>query len=243
MSRFNGKVVLVTGGSSGLGAAAAQLFAGEGAFVFVVDLADRGILDKLGPNSHFRKCDVSSPEDCEAAVTDCVAKYGQLDVLFHNAGILHPLSKVADLDVATFQQVVNVDMNSLFYLARAAIPQFQRQRKGNIVTTASTSGIRADRGLCAYGAAKAGVINLTRIMALDHAEEGIRVNCVCPGNMVTPMTEGFRQSPKAHEALINSIPMKRAGNPSEVAKVVLFLASDDASYMTGQGKIGCLFAP
>ncbi|OAL17450.1 hypothetical protein AYO22_11673 [Fonsecaea multimorphosa] len=236
MGRFDGKVVLVTGGSSGLGLASAELFIGEGALVYIVDLDERGVLTKLGPNARFRKCDVSSPEDCETAIVACLATYGRLDVLFHNAGIIHPLSKVAELPVATFRRVTEIDLNSLFYLARVAIPQFKRQGKGNIVTTASTSGIRGDRGLCAYGAAKAGVINLTRIMALDHAEDGIRVNCVCPGNMVTPMTEGFRQNLGAHEALVNSIPMKRGGDPFEVAKVVLFVASDEASYMTGQGR-------
>ena len=236
MPRFQGKIALVTGGSSGLGAEACQLFIDEGAQVFVVDLEERSILKRLGPNAHFQKCDVSSPEDCESAIKACVGKLGRLDVLFHNAGMLAKFATVTSHDVALFQHVLNVNLSALFYLGRAAIPQMQKQGKGAIVVTASTAGFRADYGACAYNASKAGIINLARVMAIDHAHEGIRVNIVCPGLMNTPMTTTLTQIPEAEEAVRDRIPLGRGAHPSEVAKAVLFLASDDASYITGQSR-------
>ena len=236
MSRFQDKVVLVTGGTSGLGAAACELFVKEGASVFVTDLEERSILDRLGSRAHFQKCDVSDPESCQSAIAGCVKQYGRLDVLFHNAGMLHKLSNVMEQDVAIFQRVINTDLNSLFYLARVAIPEMRKLGKGSIVTTASSSGLAGDPGLCSYGAAKAGIINLTRILALDHGAEGIRVNCVCPGHMVTPMTADLRANPATYKPFLESIPLKRGGQPEEIARVVLFLASDEASFMTGQGR-------
>lgn len=180
-SRFTDQVVLVTGGSSGLGAETSQLFIDEGAKVFIADLEERSILKRLGPNAHFQRCDVSDPESCESAINACVEKFGRLDVLFHNAARLGPVSTVPNHDLALFQQIINTNLCGAFYLARVAIPQMQKQGKGVIVNTASTSGLAGDFGLCSYGAAKAGIVNLTRIMALDHAKENIRVNCVCPG--------------------------------------------------------------
>jgi meso-butanediol dehydrogenase/(S,S)-butanediol dehydrogenase/diacetyl reductase len=156
-------------------------------------------------------------------------------VLFHNGARLAGVSTVVDHDVTLFQEVINTNLCGLFYLARAAIPQMCQQGKGAIVSTASTAGLRGEYGLCSYAAAKAGLINLTRVMAMDHAREGIRINCVCPGYMVTPMTAGFRESKTLHESLLECIPMNRGSDPKEVANVVLFLASDEASYITGEG--------
>jgi meso-butanediol dehydrogenase / (S,S)-butanediol dehydrogenase / diacetyl reductase len=234
--RFTDQVVFVTGGTGGLGAEACQLFIEEGAQIFVTDLEERGILKRLGPKAHFHKCDVSSPEECESSIKACVEKFGRLDVLFHNAARLAKVSTVVDHDVKLFQDVINTNVCSAFYLARIAIPQFRKQGKGVIVNTASTSGLAADFGLCSYSTAKAGLVNLTRAMALDHAKENIRVNCVCPGYMVTPMTTGFRSAPALEKVLLDSIPMGRGCDPVEVARTVLFLASDDASFMTGHGK-------
>ncbi len=228
--------MFVTGGSSGLGAETCQLFVDEGAQVFVTDLEERSILKRLGSNAHFQKCDVSNPEDCEIAIKACIEKFGRLDVLFHNAARLGHVSTVVDHDVELFQKIINTNLLGAFYLARIAIPQMRKQGKGAIVNTASTSGLAGDYGLCSYGAAKAGIVNLTRIMALDHAKEGIRVNCVCPGYMVTPMTAGFREHAEMHKELLESIPQGRGCDPVEVGRTVLFLASDDASYMNGHGK-------
>ena len=232
--------MLVTGGSSGLGAATSQLFIDEGAKVFVTDLEERGIVEKLGgsKNVTYMKCDVSSPEDCSAAVKACVEKYGKLDVLFHNAARLGVTSTVVDHDVELFQKVINTNLCSGFYLARAAIPEMRKQGKGAIVNTCSTSGLAGDYGLCSYNAAKAGMVNLTKAMALDHAREGIRVNCICPGYMFTAMTEGMRQAPALFKELNDTIPMGHGTDPVDVGRCVLFLASDEAAFVTGHGKLG-----
>lgn len=237
-NRFTNRVVFVTGGTSGLGADTCELFIAEGAKVFVTDLLERDILQRLGhKNAHFQQCDISSVSQCENAIKACIERFGRLDVLFHNGARLADLATVVDHDVETFDSVVKTNLYGLFYLARAAIPQMQKQGKGAIVTTASTAGLFGDYGLASYSAAKAGTVNLTRTMALDHAREGIRINCVCPGYIVTPMTDGFRAEQHVHEALLESIPMNRGADPKEIGRAVLFLASDDASFITGQALV------
>jgi meso-butanediol dehydrogenase/(S,S)-butanediol dehydrogenase/diacetyl reductase len=224
-SRFTDKVVFITGGTSGLGLATTKLFVAEGAKVFVTDLTERSVIESLkSKDAIFKRCNVGDPEDCEMAIKACIERFGRLDVLFHCAA-----------------QSAHINLCSAFYLARIAIPQMQKQGKGAIVNIASTSGLSADYGLCSYNAAKAGVINLTRAMAIDHAREGIRVNTVCPGYMVTPMTQGFRDNQDLHEDLVEGIPQGRGCDPAEVGQAVLFLASDEASYCSGTGKLSRLF--
>ena len=236
-ARFTDQVVFVTGGTSGLGADTTELFLQEGAQVFITDLEERDILHRLGSkNAHFQRCDVSSPEDCEKAIKACIEHFGRLDVLFHNGARLAAVATVVDHDVKLFQDVINTNLCGLFYLSRVAIPQMRKQGKGSIIATASTAGLAGDYGLCSYTAAKAGTVNLIRTMALDHAREGIRVNCVCPGYMVTRMTQAFRDNKAVHEDLLERIPMGRGADPKEIGRTVLFLASDDASFITGQGK-------
>ena len=236
-ARFTDQVVLVTGGTSGLGADTAELFMQEGAKVFVTDIEERDILKRLGTeNAHYRRCDVSSPEDCEGAIQACVEKFGRLDVLFHNAARLAAPQTVVDLDVKLFQAVINTNLCSLFYLSRIAVPQMRKQGKGTIIATASTAGLAGNYGLASYSAAKAGMINLIRTMALDHAQEGIRINCVCPGYMITPMTQGMQKNKAVHAELLERIPMGRGSDPKEVGRTVLFLASEDASFITGECK-------
>ena len=186
--RFTDQVALITGGTSGLGLATAQLFLQEGAKVFLVDLDERGIIAKLGSEkAAFYQCDVSLDEDCANAIAACVDKFGGLDSLFHNAGVVSSFATVVDHTIEEFQKVTNVNMLSLFYLARAAIPEMHKQGKGNIIVTASVAGMNGQYGLAPYTTSKAGVINLVRTIALDHAREGIRVNCICPGYMLTEM--------------------------------------------------------
>ena len=182
MNRFTGQVVFVTGGSSGIGAEACQLFVQEGAQVFVADVEERDIVRRLGAeHAHYMHCDVAKNEDCAAAVGACIEKYGRLDVLFANAGILHPYNTVPDQPVEVFHRVMQINLDSLFYLARATVPLMQKQGKGAIVVTASISGLAGDHRNPAYCASKAGAVNLCRVMALDHARDNIRVNAVCPG--------------------------------------------------------------
>ena len=184
----------------------------------------------------FTKETSGKPEDCEAAISACVEKLGKLDILFHNAEQPCPLTTVPYHDVALFQQIINTNLCALFYLARVAIPQMQKQGKGVIVATASTSAMAGEHGLPSYSASKAGMVNLMRTMAIDHAKDNIRINAICPGYMLTPMTEGLGELAKVVE---ESIPQGRGADPAEVARSVLFLASEDASYMTGHGKMTC----
>lgn len=162
--RFTDQVVFVTGGSSGLGAETSQLFIDEGAKVFVTDLEERSILKRLGSDAFFMKCDVSKPEDCEAAINACIEKWGKLDVLFHNAARLAPVSTVVDHDVALFQAVINTNLCSAFYLARIAIPQMRKQGKGAIINTASTAALYGDYGMIEGDVLR--VSTLTAIRAL-----------------------------------------------------------------------------
>ena len=232
--RFEGKVVFVTGGSSGLGKASCVQFIDEGAEVFIMDLEEKSILQHLGSKARFHQGDVGKPEDCEAAIKACVEQLGKLDILFHNAAQPCPMTTVPYHDLDLFKQIINTNLCALFYLARIAIPQMQKQGKGVIVVTASTSAMAGEHGLPSYSASKAGMLNLMRTMAIDHAKENIRINAICPGYMVTPMTEGLGELAKVVE---ESIPQGRGADPGEVARSVLFLASEDASYMTGHGKI------
>jgi meso-butanediol dehydrogenase/(S,S)-butanediol dehydrogenase/diacetyl reductase len=236
-ARFTDQVVFITGGSSGRGAATAELFAKEGAKLFITDLEERDIVAKLGSdNAVFQRCDVSSSEDCADAVRACVEHFGSLDVLFHNAEMNCNYCPVVDQDSEHFRKVTDTNMLSLFYLSRVAIPQMRKHGKGVIVATASTAGLHGYAGLAPYATAKAGLVNLIRTMALDHAREGIRINCVCPGYMLTPMTAFLREQESLHKSVVEKVPMGRGADPAEVGRVVLFLASDDASYVTGQGR-------
>ena len=235
-ARFTDQIVFITGGTSGLGAATAELFAEEGAQVFITDLEERDIITKLGSdNAVFKRCDVSSSEDCADAIKACIEKFGGLDILFHNAGMTCSFAPVVDQDIDLFRKVTDTNMLSLFYLSRVAIPQMRKQGKGVIVATASTAGLHGYSGLAPYATAKAGLVNLIRTMALDHARENIRINCVCPGYMLTPMTAFLREQESLHKGVLEKVPMGRGADPAEVGRVVLFLASDDASYVTGQG--------
>lgn len=237
-ARFAGKVVLVTGASSGLGLEASRAFITEGATVVATDIEERDVLRVIGrEHASFVPCDVGEPADCEKAIRTCVERYGRLDILFHNAGRWPALSLVEDMDLTAFRECIDVDLNSLFYLARVAIPAMKLHGAGGaIVVTSSNSGLAGDPGNAAYAAAKAGVINLARCLAIDHGKDKIRVNCVCPGYIVSPMTSMFRDVPEIEEKLLDAIPLHRGAAPAEIANVVLFLASEDASFITGQGQ-------
>ncbi|KEF62520.1 uncharacterized protein A1O9_00493 [Exophiala aquamarina CBS 119918] len=178
----------------------------------------------------------SDPKSCFTAVETCIEKLGRIDVLFHNAGRLSPIVTVVDHDVDDFNKVIMTNLCGAFYLAKAVIPHMKKHGKGVIVNTASVSGIGGDYGLSSYNAAKGGLINLTRTIAIDHARDGIRAVTVCPGFMDTPLSEGTLRNEKLRDELFESIPMNRGGHPKEVAQLVLFLASEEASYITGHRK-------
>ena len=238
MGRFSNQVAIVTGGGSGIGAAIAARFAEEGARLV---LAGR-TLDKLetqaallGGGSNTRCCatDVGVQADVEALIDFTLAEFGQIDVLVNNAGG-GGLGRVTQIDPASWHAQFAANVDSVFYACRAAIPHLAKT-KGSIVNISPVSGTAADYGQNAYNAGKAAVINLTRAIAIDHAPEGIRVNCVSPGLIATPMIE--QMPPQAMEAWGTVIPLGRPGRAEEIAAMVAFLASDEASYITGQNFI------
>ena len=236
MERFEGRVALVTGGASGIGAATARRLAREGARVMVADRDDalgKEVATELGDQGAFQHVDVADLEQVDAMVKATVERFGRIDVLFNNAGI-GSFGQTPDIDPDTWHQVIAVDLHSVFYGCRAAIPVMREQGGGAIVNTASISGVAADYGFGAYIAAKGAVVNYTRTLAIDHARENIRVNSVCPGIIDTALAKILVSQPEVLADYEKFVPMGRVGQADEIADVVAFLASDDARYLTGQ---------
>ncbi len=261
--RFTGKVVLVTGGGSGIGEATLKAFAQEGAKVVVVDIHEenarkvvRDIQAGGGQASAFR-ADVADPKDAEAMIKHAVDTFGRLDILHNNATAIE-IGRVADLTVEGWNRTIAVNLTATFLGTKFALPVMLKQGGGTIVNTASVSGLSGDYGLSAYNAAKAAVVNFTRTTAIEYARHNIRVNCVCPAVIATPpllAMFGEREANLAHvmmapssaparqmtaeerqqhkKRLENAHPIGRLGKPEEVARVVLFLASDEAPFVTG----------
>ena len=232
--RFEGKVAVITGAASGIGAATARRLRREGARLMLGDLNEEGgqkIAKELG-DAAFRALDVSVLADVEALMQAAVDRFGKIDIVFNNAGI-GAFGRTPDLDPEMWHRIIDVDLHSVFYGCRAAIPHLRKNGCGVIVNTASISGLFADYGLAAYNAAKAGVVNYTRTVAIDHARENIRVNSVCPGPIDTALTAPLMSVEAVIDEYNRLIPMGRVGKPEEIAATVAFLASDDASYITG----------
>jgi NAD(P)-dependent dehydrogenase (short-subunit alcohol dehydrogenase family) len=237
-----GKVALITGGGSGIGRATALLFAREGAAVAVVDLDGARAqvvareIDAEGGQALAVRCDVSQTADCQRAVQETVAAFGRLDILFNNAGIIRRAS-VLELTEEEWDRAMAVNVKSVFLLSRYAIPIMAQGGGGAIVNTGSGWGLVGGRNAVSYCASKGAVVNMTRAMALDHAGQNIRVNCVCPGDTDTGMLRSeAQQLGAATEAFLAEAadrPLRRIGKPEDIAQAVLYLASEASSFVTG----------
>lgn len=236
--QFENKVALVTGAGSGIGRAAALAFAREGARVVVVDIAEVGgmetvkLIEEGGGQAIFARCDVSSRHDVEAMVKRTVETYGRLDCAFNNAGA-GVLTSTTDCTEEAFDLAVRVNLKGGWLCMKYEILQMEKQGGGAIVNTASAAGVVAQQGHSPYSGAKAGLIQLTKVAALESGEKGIRVNAVSPGPIRTPMLEPLLNDPRIKEHITKNVPMHRAGTPEEVAATALFLCSDAASFVNG----------
>jgi NAD(P)-dependent dehydrogenase (short-subunit alcohol dehydrogenase family) len=234
-----GKVALVTGGASGIGRATALTFAREGAKLVVADMnADGGhqtvhMITENGGEAIFVRTDVSQAVEVQALISKAVETYGRLDCAHNNAGISGGgRALTAEYAEDTWQQVLAVNLTGVWLCMKYEIPQMLHQGGGAIVNTASAAGLVGSRGISAYVASKHGVVGLTKTAALEYAQQGIRVNCVCPGVIQTPMTERALSDP-IMQAQITARPIGRVGAPEEVAEAVVWLCSDAASFVTG----------
>ncbi|GGC87306.1 3-oxoacyl-ACP reductase [Chelatococcus reniformis] len=234
--RFSGKVAIITGGASGIGAATARRLHGEGASVVAFDLdEERGaelVRAAGGERMAFRRVDVADRAQMAEAIQEVARRHGRLDVLFNNAGI-GSHSTTVDLPEEDWRRVFAVNVDSVFFGCKAAIPIMTAQGSGAIVNTASISGMAGDFNFDAYNAAKGAVINYTRALGIGLARAGIRVNAVCPGPVDTPIIARVNEMPGLREHWDERVPLGRFAQPEEIAAVVAFLASDDASFMVG----------
>lgn len=234
-SRFDDRVVVITGAASEIGRATARRFNDEGAIVVLADLEAQSAADATadlpGDRSLAISVDVADYHDVERVVSTAVESFGRLDVMVNNADISTGGS-IVDSDPADWQRVMAVNAGGVYNGCRAALPHLLRT-KGCIVNIASVSGLRADWGMSLYDASKAAVANLTRALALDHGADGIRVNAVCPTVTPTKVAGDFTDAAVCVARLLERIPLGRIARPSDIAAVITFLASDDARFVTG----------
>lgn len=235
MHRFKEKVVIVTGAASGMGEATARRFSDEGASVVLVDrnaeALGKVVADLPPERSMTQVVDVSQSAAVDAMVSAVVDRFGRLDVIVNNAGV-HEAGEPADISDERWRNVMATDLDGVFFGCRAAIPHLEKT-KGAIINTASVSGTGGDWGMSPYNAAKGGVVNLTRALALDLGKKGIRVNSVCPSLTRTGMTKDMLKDEALVAKFTQRIALGRVCEPHEVAAVIAFLASDDASFVTG----------
>ena len=242
--RLKDKAAIITGAGSGLGRAAALLFAREGAKVMVAaskveegKQTVKSIKDN-GGEAIFIKVDVTKAADVEKAVKSAIEQYGKLDIMFNNAGTPGPGKLIADLTEEEWNRVLAVNLTGVFLGTKYAIPEMLKGGGGVIINVSSVAALMPRRYAGAYSAAKAGVIQLTRVTALEYARKNIRVNCIVPGPIDTPFfTKVAGGDPGKiaafKEKVLKEVPMGRFAQPEEIARVALFLASDEASYITG----------
>jgi len=235
MGRLEGRVAIVTGAASGIGAASARLFAAEGASVLAVDLDEGKIAAAMeGTMARALACSVSTPDGPETIISSAISAFGKLDIVFNNAGVAS--SHLAqDLTDEEWDRVVSVNLRAVFRISRAAIPHLVQSKAGRIINTASVMARGTDYGLSAYCAAKAGVEGLTRTLALELGKYGVTANALLPGAIRTGMTAPIWDIREDVAAIwAKKSVLRRLGEPIDLARAALFLASDDAGFVTGQ---------
>lgn len=247
MSEFENKSVIVSGGANGIGRAICTAFAQAGAHVLCADVDEDAGADLVEAGKElpgeivFQRADVAEAKACEKLVQTAVDAWGTVDILCNNVGIQPYSSYVPahELPIEMWDRIINVNLKSYFLLTKYAVPHMLKQGKGVIINTASVQGLQSAKGVSAYAASKGGILSLTRQLALEYAEEGIRVLAVNPGTIDTNMpAEGSKGMNMEHKELLEvwgkAHPMNRVGKPEEIASVVLFLASESAAFMTGE---------
>ncbi|HEY9156312.1 SDR family oxidoreductase [Candidatus Binatus sp.] len=245
MGRLDGKVAVITGAASGIGRGTAIRFAGEGAAVVIADLNVEGgeaaVRDckENGGHAVFQKTDVSAEAEVKAAVARAVKEFGRLDIMYNNAGLGGAVGPIDETTVENWDRSLAILLRSVFLGMKFSIPEMRKAGGGSIISTASVAGLRGGAGPHAYSAAKAAVINLTRSVALEVGKDRIRVNCICPGGINTPLinTRLPGGEPVAEQLLALIQPIPRAGHPHDIAAMALFLASDDSEWVTGTAMV------
>ncbi len=245
MNRLQDKVAIITGGASGIGEAAVRIFAREGARIVIADIQEekgKALAKEVGDRAFFQKTDVSSEAEIQHLVQTAVRRFGRLDCLYNNAGFGFATRSITETPVEEFDTEIAVLLRSTFLGIKHAGAIMKNQGSGTIMNTSSVAGIAGGYACQAYSAAKAGVVSLTQCTALELGESGIRVNCICPGNITTPIfvrgipltPEEEKQSLTTVAAALSHNPLRRSGTPDDVANLALWLASDDSSFVTGQ---------